>query len=64
MGLYTGGRGFVFGILWYVIILQFQLETLYFDNNEYCYILLKTYSFCLQLRRELNNDRNDLISGL
>ena len=45
MGLYTRGRGFVFGILWHVMILQFCLETIYFDNNEYCDILLNKFIF-------------------
>ena len=40
MGLCTGGKGFMFGILRYIMILQFRLEALYFDNNEYCDILL------------------------
>ena len=39
MGLYTGMRGFILGILQYIMILRFRLETIYFDNIEYYYIL-------------------------
>ena len=43
-------------------ILRFSLEAIYFHNNEYCCILLNNF-FCLQLQKELNNGRDDLISG-
>ena len=39
MGLYRRGRDFIFGILRYIMILQFRLEILY----EYCYILLNKF---------------------
>ena len=37
------GRDFTFRILWYTMILQFRLETIHFDNNEYCQILLNIF---------------------
>ena len=43
MGLYMGGRDIIFGIFWCIIILRFRLETIYFDNNEYSYILLNKF---------------------
>ena len=43
MALYTGRRSFIFGILGFITILQFRLETIYVDNNEYCYILLNKF---------------------
>ena len=39
-GLIHRRRGFIFGILQYIVILRFRLETIYFDNIEYCDILL------------------------
>ena len=62
MGFYTGGRGFIFGVLRYIMILRFGLEAMYFHNNKNCCILLNNF-FCLQLQKELNNGRDDLISG-
>ena len=43
MGLYTWERDFIFGILWYILILRFRLEIIYLDNNEYSYILLNKF---------------------
>ena len=63
MGFYTGGRGFIFGVLRYIMILRFGLEAMYFHNNKNCCILLNNF-FCLQLQKELNNGRDDLISDL
>ena len=40
MDLYTRGRGFVLGDLRPIPILWFCLETIYFNKNKYCYILL------------------------
>ena len=40
MVLHTEGRGFIFRILRYIMILRFHLETTYLDNNEYYYIFL------------------------
>ena len=34
ISIHTGRRGFIFGILRYSMILWFDLETTYFDNNE------------------------------
>ena len=61
-GLYTGERGFILEILQYIMTFRFRLETIYFDNNKHCYILLNKL-FCLQLQWALNNGRNYLILG-
>ena len=47
MGLNTGRRGFIFGILLYIMILLFLLETIYFDNSECCYIYIFLYKCIL-----------------
>ena len=60
--LCTGERGFILEILQYIMTFRFRLETIYFDNNKHCYILLNKL-FCLQLQWKLNNGRNYLIFG-
>ena len=44
MGLFAGERSFILGILGFITILRFRLETIYFDNNKYCYILLNKFT--------------------
>ena len=41
------GRGFIFGIYWYIMILQFHLGTTHFNNNQYCYILSNKFILSL-----------------
>lgn len=45
MDLYTKGWRFIFGILQYIMILRFHLDTIYFDNKEYCYVFLNSFTF-------------------
>ena len=59
-----GEGGYILRILRYIMILRFRLENIYFNNNEYCCILLNKFSLSSSYGRELNNGRNDLISGL
>ena len=47
MGVYAGGRDFIFWILWYAMILQFHSGTTNFDNNQYCYILSNKFILSL-----------------
>ena len=44
MGVYTEGSDFIFWILWYIMILQFQREGLYFWD------LMVYYDFTISFR--------------